>query len=210
MHAAHEGRKVEHKGVTFTIGALLERMGKLKTGEEQPYVNLTAADGTTLEMHPRKAVDIFTKGEADGIKLLVAQVAEEGEKKATPTELISQPEQAKPEETTATTEVAGAGAAAAEPAAVVAKAPSKKEQCVAFYHNGIAAKLDRKAILAQFATVGVTGPGAATYYQNCKSAKTGWTMPVAVVAAAEPAAVDAVATTEVAAVAAVTGEQAAE
>jgi hypothetical protein len=134
-------------------------------------------------MHPRKAVDIFTKGEADGIKLLVAQVAEEGEKKATPTELISQPEQAKPEETTATTEVAGAGAAAAEPAAVVPAAPKMKALCIVAYHAGIAAKKTRAQILSDFAAIGVTSkPGQATYYQNCKSGKTGWTLPVAPVA----------------------------
>jgi hypothetical protein len=201
MHAAHEGRKVEFKGIAYTIGALSDRMGKLKTGDEKAYVQLIAADEKdNIEMHPRKAVDLFTKGEAEGIKLLVEQVAAEGEMKATPTEVVSHPEVA---QTTATTEVATAGATTPAATEVVAKAPSKKEQCVAFYHNGVAAKLDRKTILAQFATVGVTGPGAATYYQNCKSAKAGWTMPVVV---AEPAAVEAVASTEVAAA---TGEQAA-
>lgn len=176
--AAAHGKKVEISGATFIIGDLMDKMGKLRDGTEVNYVSLASEDGSEVrELHPRKAQALFTTGEADGIKMLIE--VEAAEDKLTPTEVVCHPTETATTET-ATTEAASTEAAATEtPAAdagatteaAVEKKVSKKSLCVAIYNDGVAKNQSRKDIIARFAAeAGVTsGPGAATYYQNCKS-----------------------------------------
>ena len=49
------------------------------------------------------------------------------------------------------------------------KAPSKKDRAVAIYNSVVAAGGARKQAVAQFMSeLGLSAPGASTYYQNCK------------------------------------------
>jgi len=155
LAANNMGKRVDIKGVVFTVTDVLPKTGKLKSGDEANYIELKNEAGEAVELHPRKAQALFTKGEAEGIRLLVDTVA---------TEAAAPAAGAAPTETPAEAKNEGGAEAEAKPAKV-----SKKSQCVAAYTEGTAAGKTRKEILEVFATFGVTGPGAATYYQNCKS-----------------------------------------
>ena len=169
------GRNVNVNGAHHVISGLAEQTGKLKNGDVAQYINLTDDNGEVITLNPRKAAQLFSKGEVEGIQMLVdAIVAEtvvagdetgapvEVEAKMTPTEIICYP----------TEEVKKAKVVKE----VVAKAPSKKEKCIAAYNAVMAdetvdEKAKRSTTIALFMAdeIGLSKPGAATYYQSCKS-----------------------------------------
>lgn len=169
------GRNVNVNGAHHVISGLAEQTGKLKNGEVAQYINLTDDNGEVITLNPRKAAQLFSKGEIEGIQMLVdAIVAEtavagaalvEVEAKMTPTEIICYPtEEVKKEKKAKVVKE------------VVAKAPSKKEKCIAAYNavmadETVAAGDKRKVTIALFMAeeIGLSKPGSATYFQSCKS-----------------------------------------
>lgn len=75
LAATHIGHDVTVNGFRHTITKLSDQEGKLKNGLSVPYVILTSALGNEAKLHPRKAYVLFSKGEVEGIKLLVDAVA---------------------------------------------------------------------------------------------------------------------------------------
>lgn len=69
------GRDLTINGIRHTVTKYSPRFGKLKDGSEASYVIVTSALGNEVNLHPRTVKELFTKGEAVGIKLLVDTIA---------------------------------------------------------------------------------------------------------------------------------------
>lgn len=148
--------------VSYKVTKLDDQFGTMKNGEKAPYVILTRADNSALvlKMHPEAAKRLFKKGTDSGLTVQeVAGTPPAGEQAGLQEELAQ--------------ELAGAAVEEVKPevkAAPAPKAPSKKEQTVAMFAEMTAKGLPRKDIIARMKSeLGLSVPGANTYYQNCKS-----------------------------------------
>jgi hypothetical protein len=190
MYKSQAAAYIDHKatvnGVIHTITGFSEQEGKLKNGESAPYMILTADEsGNSMSLHPRKASALFSKGEVEGIHMLVAAVIEEElvakteELVVAPTETIHLPEvlEAAPIDEQAKADLLANALAileAKKPAAE--KKVSKKQKCIDVYNavqadDTIAVGDKRKVTIATFMgeEIGLSKPGANTYFQSCKS-----------------------------------------
>lgn len=167
---------------TFRIAMLGDKIGTMKSGDKASYVVLERADKPTIVMnlHPNVISKLLKTGAADGGLKLVADgeapkveaATEETTETATTEEAPKTPVvEVQP---TATTETA-APEATTEVPAEAPKAPSKKERAIACYKAGHKQGKARKDIIAVFRMaekdggLGMSAPGANTYYQNIKS-----------------------------------------
>lgn len=154
------------EAVTYKVARLDEKTGTLKSGEKLPYVILTRSDNTAtvVRLHPEAAKRLFKLGVDSGFSVVYGE-GEGGEigaqeQTALQAELV---EEQKPAVVEAKPEVAAA-------VEKEAKAPSKKDLTIAMYTTMTAAGLPRKDIIAKMKSeLGLSVPGANTYYQNCKS-----------------------------------------
>ena len=78
LTAAHIGRTVIRTDKTgaetrYTVSKLSDKLGTLKDGSKGEYVILTkdGETGTVINMHPNTAKKLLTKGDADGLSLLI-------------------------------------------------------------------------------------------------------------------------------------------
>ena len=185
------GRQVETKsGVMLINDVLTHKTGVLKSGDKAPYLHLIAemGDMPEVDLHPQKALELMNKGESGAYKILGALAAEasapavaeaiaeavEGDR--TPAELVA--DLSVPAVAVAaaalgmTVEQVAEGVAAAgeQGAAAAEKKESKKAGTVRIYAEMTAQGKARKDIIARMRTeLGLSVPGANTYYQNVKS-----------------------------------------
>ena len=148
------GKQLMINAAVLTIAGLADKTGKLKNGDSAPYLNVTAADGTISAIHPRTASALFSKGEAEGIKLLVDAVATAVaiEAKLVPTETIHYP------------------TVVAAPVVETVKKVSKKAQATAIFNEVLAAQGTRQDVIKRIiAETGSSLNLANTYYQNLRS-----------------------------------------
>lgn len=144
----HFGQQLMIGAIAHTITSLAEKTGKLKNGQDAPYLVVTAADGKTDMLHPRTAVTLFSKGEAAGIQMLVDAVA--SAPVATPAPVVTAPV-----------------AKAAKP--VAAKDNKKKQAMITIFNEVVAAKGTRQEVIQRFMSeTGGSLNCANTYYQNCR------------------------------------------
>jgi len=137
------GRKVEIRGIVHDIVEFVAKEGKLKDGSSVPYVGLSG----DVVIHPRTVKELFTKGEAAGIKLLVEAVAAEPVAETPVTEATSE-------------------------AAPATKKVFKKQLCTDIFEEVVAASGTRQDCIKRFqAEGGLSLNGANTYYQNLRSSK---------------------------------------
>jgi hypothetical protein len=152
--SSHIGRALMIHAVAHTITSLSDKMGKLKNGQDAPYLVVTAADGKTDMLHPRTAVTLFSKGEAAGIKMLVTSVINTSN-------LVSTP-------------IVGKAKASAK-VAPIAASTSKKAQAVAIFNEVVAANGTRAEVIQRImAETNSSLNLANTYYQNMRGGKVGW------------------------------------
>lgn len=162
--AANIGREVTVNGIRHTILKMAEQEGKLKNGNAAPYIIL--GNGVDeISLHPRKALQLFTKGEVEGIKMLIEVVAAEPvEAKMTPTEVICYP--------TVDTNALLEAATAKLSAMLDTKETkvSKKSMCIAIFNEVVAAEGTRATCIARFMSeADLSKNGANTYYQSCRN-----------------------------------------
>ena len=172
------GRQVESKsGIMLINDVLTHKTGVLKDGSSAPYLHLVAemGDKPEVDLHPQKAMELMKKGESGAYKIL-GELAASGTVSEEVQEVIG--EVAAPgsiEPTPAIIEAIAAFEAwvngpATEAAPVEEKKESKKAGTLRIYAAGVAAGKARKDIIAQMRTeLGLSVPGANTYYQNVKS-----------------------------------------
>jgi hypothetical protein len=149
------GRKATLVSGLIAAITLASTVGKLKNGTTAPYLTLTPAEGEAISLHPRKATTLFSKGEVDGIKLLIDSVAAD-----------------------AGTKTEAADAVPAKPAKVakvkVAKV-YKKATAMAIFDEVSTAKGTRAEVIARFiAELPCSKNCANTYYSNIVLSKAGW------------------------------------
>jgi hypothetical protein len=132
-------------GLIAAIALSATATGKLKNGTAAPYLTLTPAEGEAVSLHPRKATTLFSKGEVDGIKLLIDTVA------------------------------GAAVAKPAKVAKVKVAKVTKKMTAKTIFDEVIAAKGTRAEVVARFvAELPISLKGANTYYSNIRLSKAGW------------------------------------
>lgn len=156
----------------YKIARLDTKMGKLKDGSEAEYVILQRADdeNVVIALHPRSAKKLFDKGEADTFKFKPVEQgdvseADEADEAALQEELAAEQ---------AGIDAAEEGVKEGETVAEEAKEVkvSKKERAVAIYCEVVNAGGARKDVIKRFTEeLGMSAPGASTYYQNCKGTK---------------------------------------
>ncbi len=187
------GRQVESKtGVLLINDVLTHKTGVLKDGSSAPYLHLVAemGDKPEVDLHPQKALELAKKGESGAYKILAA-LASDGNV-ALETVAAMNEETVQEEPTMALVQVAPAAAEAAEALGMTVeqvvegveaagaqgeaaaqadeKKESKKAGTLRIYREMIAEGKARKDIIARMRTeLGLSIPGANTYYQNCKS-----------------------------------------
>ena len=159
------GRQVESKsGILLINDVLTHKTGVLKDGSKAPYLHLVSEMGDIpeVDLHPQKALELLKKGESGAYKILGALAVDGG---------VSAEVQAVVEEVAPVTgEAVAPEAPAAEAAPAEEKKESKKAGTIRLFKEGQAAGLARKDIIAKMRTeLGLSVPGANTYYQNCKS-----------------------------------------
>lgn len=173
------GRQVETKtGVLLVNDVLTHKTGVLKDGTSAPYLHLVAemGDAPEVDLHPQKALELAKKGESGAYKIL-ASLASDG---IVALETVAAMNEVAPADEAPTMElhqVAEPEAAPAAPAAEAApaeaegeKKESKKASTLRIYRAMTAEGKARKDIIAKMRTeLGLSIPGANTYYQNCKS-----------------------------------------
>ena len=173
------GRQVESKtGVLLVNDVLTHKTGVLKDGTSAPYLHLIAemGDAPEVDLHPQKALELIKKGESGAYKIL-ASLASDG---AVALETVAAMNEVAPADEAPTMElhqVAEPEAAPAAPAAEAApaeaegeKKESKKAGTLRIYREMTAEGKARKDIIARMRTeLGLSIPGANTYYQNVKS-----------------------------------------
>lgn len=168
------GRQVESKsGVMLINDVLTHKTGVLKDGSSAPYLHLVAemGDKPEVDLHPQKALELLKKGESGAYKIL-GDLAASGSVSEEVHEVIGEVAAPGSIEPTPAIEAAveAQPAPAAEAAPVEEKKESKKAGTLRIYAAGIAAGEARKDIIAKMRTeLGLSVPGANTYYQNCKS-----------------------------------------
>lgn len=179
-----------------------EKTGSLKDKSKAPYMVITRDDDTSIvvHLHPKNAKNLLDTG-TDGEFVLTALSTEAADVGAVEQAADTQAQTAEAgtgevvanadgSAVEGSTEVAGettgettqaAGETTDEPAA-----PTKKEMAIDAYIEMANAGKTRAEIIKHYVDViGLTKPGAATYYQNCASNKAGWTEAVAEEAAPE-------------------------
>lgn len=175
--------------LSYKISALAEKIGTMKNGDKANYVVLTREDNSAIVMplHPNVINKLLKNGHDSGMTLVqmaTEQAAnDEGTVATEIIEVASEVVNALPVVNEATTEVETAPVAAdaveAEVAAATEEAPvaktTKKDRAIACYKDGHKLGKARKDIIAVFKTaekdggLGMSAPGANTYYQNIKS-----------------------------------------
>lgn len=153
----------------YKIARLDTKMGKLKDGSEAEYVILQRADdeNVVIALHPRSAKKLFDKGEADMFKFKPVEQGDvsEADEAALQEELAAEQ---------AGIDAAEEGVKEGETVAEEAKEVkvSKKERAVAIYCEVVNAGGARKDVIKRFTEeLGMSSPGASTYFQNCKGTK---------------------------------------
>ena len=163
------GRQVESKsGILLINDVLTHKTGVLKDGSKAPYLHLVSEMGDIpeVDLHPQKALELLKKGESGAYKILGALAVDGG----VSAEVQAVVEEVAPVTVEPTVEAVAPEAPAAEAAPVEEKKESKKAGTLRIYAAGIAAGKARKDIIAKMRTeLGLSIPGANTYYQNCKS-----------------------------------------
>ena len=153
---------------------LTHKTGVLKDGTSAPYLHLVAemGDAPEVDLHPQKALELAKKGESRAYKTL-ASLASDG---IVALETVAAMNEVAPADEAPTMElhqVAEPEAAPTAPAAEAApaeKKESKKAGTLRIYSAMTAEGKARKDIIAKMRTeLGLSNPGANTYYQNCKS-----------------------------------------
>lgn len=148
----------------YKIASLTEKIGTMKDGTKAEYVLLQREDDDTvvIQLHPNTASKLFKKSEADSFK--IAPVSAD--------EILAAEEEAALQaelDVELTGTVGEPELAFEEKAAEEVKEPSKKERALAIFAEVTAAGGARKETIARFTTeLGLSAPGASTYYQNCK------------------------------------------
>lgn len=144
----------------FKIARLDTKMGTMKDGSKAEYVVLQRADNenVVISLHPNVAKKLFNKGEADSFKIKPVSAAE-----------VLEAEQQAALQAELGDELAGA---TGDVEVKADKGPSKKDRAVAIYVEVVNAGGARKDVYARFMKeLGMSAPGASTYYQNCKGTK---------------------------------------
>ena len=173
------GRQVESKtGVLLVNDVLTHKTGVLKDGTSAPYLHLIAemGDAPEVDLHPQKALELIKKGESGAYKIL-ASLASDG---AVALETVAAMNEVAPADEAPTMELHQAAEPEAAPTAPAAEAApaeaegekkeSKKAGTLRIYREMTAEGKARKDIIARMRTeLGLSAPGANTYYQNCKS-----------------------------------------
>lgn len=182
----------------FTIARLADKIGTLKDGSKGEYVVLTkdGETGVVINMHPNTAKKLAKTANADNFSLLIDlkttpiaepvagteldaadQAAVQAELDAangvTPSEKLATYLADADKDEAGEAHTKEHGHLDVKPAAEVpaeAKAPSKKSRTVAMFKEMTAEGKPRKDIIAKMKSeLGLSAPGANTYYQNCKS-----------------------------------------
>lgn len=173
------GRQVETKtGVLLVNDVLTHKTGVLKDGTSAPYLHLVAemGDAPEVDLHPQKALELAKKGESGAYKIL-ASLASDG---IVALETVAAMNEVAPADEAPTMELHQVTEPEAAPAAPAAEAvpaeaegekkESKKAGTLRIYREMTAEGKVRKDIIAKMRTeLGLSAPGANTYYQNCKS-----------------------------------------
>lgn len=170
------GRSIQAKsGVLLINDVLTHKTGVLKDGSKAPYLHLVSemGDQPEVDLHPQKALELLKKGECGAYKILGALAAES----TVAPEIVAAMNEVAPADEAPTMELhqveepaAPAAPATAESAPAEEKKESKKAGTIRLFKEGQAAGLARKDIIAKMRTeLGLSVPGANTYYQNCKS-----------------------------------------
>ena len=163
VHTDRTGNTTEYK-----IAALAEKTGTMKNGDKAEYLVLAKVgdEATTITVHPQQAKDLMTKGVAPSMTLNLSEVVVAAAVETTEAVAADVVEEVKAEEQQA-----------AKPEAVTmneliseVKPASKKARAIEMITAGWKANLVRKDIIAQMMKdLGLSAPGASTYYQNVKS-----------------------------------------
>lgn len=180
----------------FTIARLADKIGTLKDGSKGEYVVLTkdGETGVVVNIHPNTAKKLAKAGTGDGFTVLMNLTAHV--EPVAGTELSAAEQTAAQAELDAANGVTPSEKLAAyfadadkdeageahtkehghldvkpdEAPATEVKAPSKKSRTVAMFKEMTAEGKPRKDIIAKMKSeLGLSAPGANTYYQNCKS-----------------------------------------
>ena len=163
LFAANLGKKVETAAGQMTIDSFLEKFGTMKSGERAPYVHMIGDTGI-VDLHPEKARQLFAKGEFGAMRILTDIAAE-----PVAAEAVTTPEVVAEAAPVAATPAAEA-AAPADATPVVAKKETSKDATLRIYREMNVDGKQRKEIIARMRTeLGMSVPGANTYYQNVKS-----------------------------------------
>lgn len=167
------GRQVESKtGVLLINDVLTHKTGVLKDGSSAPYLHLVAemGDRPEVDLHPQKAMELLKKGESGAYKIL-ASLASDGAVALETVAAMNEVALADEAPTMELHQVAEPEAApTADAAPVEEKKESKKAGTLRIYREMIAEGKARKDIIARMCTeLGLSIPGANTYYQNVKS-----------------------------------------
>ena len=156
LFAANIGKKVETAAGQMTIDCFLQKFGTLKSGERAPYVHMIGDTGI-VDLHPEKARQLFAKGEFGAMRILTDIAAE-----PVAAEAVTTPE--------VVAEAAPVAATPADATPVVAKKETSKDATLRIYREMNVDGKQRKEIIARMRTeLGMSVPGANTYYQNVKS-----------------------------------------
>ena len=160
------GRQVESKtGVLLVNDVLTHKTGVLKDGTSAPYLHLVAemGDAPEVDLHPQKALELAKKGESGAYKIL-ASLASDG---IVALETVAAMNEVAPADEAPTMELHQVAEPEAAPAE---KKESKKAGTLRIYSAMTAEGKARKDIIAKMRTeLGLSAPGANTYYQNAKS-----------------------------------------
>ena len=176
LFAANLGKRVQSGANVLTIALMDGKTGTLKSGEKDvPYVRLSN-ESEVIELHPEKAKQLFNKGEFGALRIMadITGTTIEDYSAQSETDTTGTPAFADTTAAPATTPVESTEkpteASAGDAAPVVEKKESKKEATLRIFNELNKDGKQRKEIIARMRTeLGLSIPGANTYYQNCKS-----------------------------------------
>ena len=177
LFAANLGKRVSSDNGIFTISLDASRTGTLKNGEKGvPYIKLMS-EGNSIDLHPEKAKQLFTKGEFGALRIMAdiagepvaAPAAVEDYSAVAETSAATEAPFTNPVETSASTESTATATATIEDtiAATEPKKESKKEATLRIYNELNVDGKQRKEIIARIRTeLNMGAAGSNTYYQN--------------------------------------------
>jgi hypothetical protein len=149
------GRALTINGIRHIATKYSPRLGKMKDGSEASYIVATSSLGNEVELHPRTVKDLFTKGEAAGIKMLVDTVADTTPVVATPV---------------ATTESVPVSEPMAPAKVAAVKKTFKKQRAIEIFNEAVTAGETRQYVIKRWMSeLDMTLNGCNTYYQSIKT-----------------------------------------